>query len=125
MNSIKTIVDGVLTESVESSDPPRIDYIRIIAPPPGEAPYWVRKVWVGLVLPLSPNQIHFSYTEGAVSGEPSKENAGGFVVGGWEALGVLYNNDLVAFEWWTQNCPAVTHQGAPLVFDKSVCELIS
>src|SRR5947199_83534 len=30
--------------------------IRIIDVPPGEAPEWVRRAWVGLVLPLAPGE---------------------------------------------------------------------
>ncbi len=28
-------------------------YIRIVSPPPGEAPDWVRQAWVGIRLPLA------------------------------------------------------------------------
>ncbi|MEK7092738.1 MAG: hypothetical protein AAB907_03885 [Patescibacteria group bacterium] len=98
---------------------------KIIATPPGQAPEWVRKEWVGLELPISisvPGGIElFTSIPSGIFGGPS-ENDGGYIADGLTAVDLLATKSPAAATWWRQNAPHVLH--GQLVFKKEVCELV-
>ena len=95
--------------------------IRIIDVPPGQAPDWVRKAWVGLEIPLAVQlSAASSLQEGVLGGKP--ENLGGFQVRGEIAITLLSKKSPEAAKWWHRNAPYVLSE--ILVFKKNVCELI-
>jgi len=87
----------------------------IIATPPGQAPEWVRKEWVGLELPIS--ELTNGFQAGVLGGKP--ENLGGFSVDGQVAIDLLNKKSPKAAEWWRTNAPHVL--SARLVFKQEVC----
>lgn len=94
--------------------------IRIIAPPPGEAPKWVRQAWVGLVLPLSEN-ISPGIQLGALGGDPHPQNLDGYSVATNDALTVLARVNAEAAKWWRTEA----FLGDYLVFSRTVCTVIN
>jgi hypothetical protein len=95
--------------------------IKIVGIPPGEAPEWVRKEWVGLELPLAKRTDSPVVTYGVLSGSPSNE--GGYAVKAYEAFMILEKKSPRAHQWWKIS----PYYGIMdfLVFKKDVCELIS
>ena len=93
--------------------------VRIISIPPGQAPEWVRKKWVGLVIPL-PEQETSGLQMGVRGGKA--ENQGGYQVETREAIRRLEDKSPEASRWWRENLiPEATPR---LVFSRAVCELI-
>ena len=112
-------------------------YIRIVRPPPGEAPLWVREKWVGLHLPLAygdraPRQ---ALTSGVISGPRNRiiaavwgllgrlKRQSGYAVDVKEALGVLEKTAPDAASWWRENVPRLAAGNRTFLFDKSVVEI--
>ena len=100
-----------------------MERLRITSIPPGQAPEWVRKEWVGLELPVeedapkSEEGIQF----GIKGGKP--ENLGGYPIRTSDAISALKEKSPLAANWWKQNLPL---EAIPrLVFKKGVCEIIS
>ena len=95
--------------------------VRIISTPPGQAPEWVRKGWVGVEIPL-PEQISEGGIQVGVRGGKA-QNVGGYRVVTSEAIEALQKKSPEATEWWMNNVPlsSISH----LVFSKEVCELVS
>ena len=93
--------------------------IRIIAVPPGQAPEWVRKKWVGLILPIS-EAAPTGEQRGVLGGKP--ENLGGYRVVLEEAMKILREKNPEAAEWWKTNTSFPP--GSKLVFKKDVCKLL-
>ncbi len=97
--------------------------IRIIAPPPGEAPEHVRAAWVGVELPLvgGVSQPTAGPGRGVVSG-----NAGvvwvGYVVDGRVAVQRLAAQCPEAAAWWRANAPHILGWGYGLLFPTDVCQ---
>ena len=75
--------------------------IRIISTPPGGAPEWVRKEWVGLELPTVESSGRPQV--GATGGKP--ENLGGFQINGKVAIDALKEKSPEAAKWWEDNWP--------------------
>jgi hypothetical protein len=105
--------------------------IRIVSTPPGGAPEWVRKEWVGLELPVA-DLTTFERASGRilnVSPDRPPENEGGYPVRFDEAIPILREKSRKSREaaiWWCQweeDQPS-TFQGI-LVFKKEVCQLIA
>ena len=75
--------------------------IRIIKTPEGEAPFWVREIWVGTVLPCTP---YVGYAEKmpyeVVSGRKVAANYRGFSVPQERALKILKKISPAAADWW-------------------------
>ncbi len=96
--------------------------IRIIQTPPGDAPLWVRKAWLGLKLPLI-GQANTNIPQFSARGGPATpENIGGYEVHGGEALLALHQAGRTdAAEWWTKNS---SPHGGHLIFSKQACVLI-
>lgn len=95
--------------------------IRIIDVPPGQAPDWVRKAWVGLEIPLA---VQLSVTSSPQKNVPGRklERLGGFQVRGKIAITLLSKKSPEAANWWRRNAPHVFSE--VLVFKKDVCEVI-
>lgn len=110
--------------------------IRITDVPPGEAPDWVRRAWVGMVLPLAPGETgpRTPRTTGVLSGPRSwamillsfllgrGERATGYVVEGRTAVQLLAEKDAEAARWWQEKAPHVLRLSHRLVFQAEVCQ---
>ena len=110
--------------------------VRIIDVPLGEAPLWVRKAWVGLVLPLAdgengPRRVP---TSGVMTGPrgffdilwrllfdpfPSSWQ---YIVAVDEAIDILAESDPEAAAWWEVNAPHLVGKGRNFGFAEDVCE---
>jgi hypothetical protein len=93
---------------------------RINDVPPGQAPEWVRKAWVDLVLPMR-DVPPASVRQAGIFGGKS-ENLGGFAVSGQIALSLLKEHNSAAAEWWSTYAPHVLF--GDLVFIRDVCEIV-
>lgn len=89
--------------------------IRIVDIPPGQAPEWVRKEWIGLELPAAKPRSLFQI--GVKFGPPS--NLGGYQVDAKTAIDVLREKSPKAAEWWDGHLPKKFDW---LIFKKDVCE---
>ncbi len=99
--------------------------VRIVGVPPGEAPDYIRRSWVGLELPLAPGLSGpvLIATEGVVSGQDDGP-MDGYVVLGSEAMKLLAAHDSEAALWWRTHAPHVVAHGYQLVFPAEVCERV-
>jgi len=93
--------------------------ITIIAVPPGEAPEWVRREWVGMILSvMEARDLPPTGEEVGVLGGPPT-NPGGYPVETTVAIKELEKKSPKAAEWWK------SHLDIPrmpaLVFQKDVC----
>jgi hypothetical protein len=112
--------------------------IRIIAVPPGEAPFWVRQEWVGLELPLTryvkPQE---AFTFGVLSG-PSNwlgqmwgllwgraDRVVGYAVEGAKAVELLQAKSPDAARWWREHAPQHLEPRRYLLFHEHVCEVVT
>jgi hypothetical protein len=80
--------------------------VKITSIPPGEAPKWVNKHWVGLV--MSGIRETGTYATGVLSGKPAPKGKvrGGFTISAREALRQLFASNpesLKAVRWWYDN----------------------
>jgi len=97
--------------------------VRITAPPPGEAPDWVRACWVGLELPLISGQVR--PLQGPAYQVLSRSFVlvpDGYAVDGKTAVQILETANVAAGHWWRANVPAVLAPGHQMVFPAHVCE---
>lgn len=103
--------------------------IRIVKPPPGDAPQHVRTAWVGLVLPLAageigprrevPTLLGFGYLR-RVFGVPRWY----YVVSADAALNVLERAAPAAAAWWRVNAADRIEPGQTLAFPAWACETV-
>ncbi len=93
--------------------------VLIVAPPPGEAPDWVRQAWVGLELPFE-NPTPGGYVGGVLSKKPTGRN--GFHVPPQTAIAILKNKDSRAAAWWLEHVD-IAHMDA-FVFDPVACKVL-
>jgi hypothetical protein len=100
--------------------------IRIIAIPPGEAPFEIREQWVGLILPLAGGMpcAWQMQTVGVLTGTIDEDTIG-YPVDSNEAMTVLAEKSLEAVKWWKTNTPDLFEEGGVLVFHEHVWRLIS
>ena len=108
--------------------------IRIVAPPIGEAPLWVREAWVGLELPLADYRRVTIPTIGVLTGPTDvagqilanltgrSKLVEGFIVRSAEAIGILARTAPDAAAWWRENTPAYLKPDVTFVFDSPCCE---
>jgi hypothetical protein len=97
--------------------------IRITAVPPGEAPEFVRRAWVGLELPLIVGQVHAD--KGTALGVLSHQAVNappGYAVEGKAAIAILASANAEIAAWWRQNAPDIAAPGYQLIFPAEVCE---
>ena len=100
--------------------------IEIIAIPPGDAPEWVRKKWLGCIFPVVEDCFDEPITDGlaagALGGVP--KNTDGYRVDTEEALRVLEGKSQEAANWWRKTMPEVWGYMSPqLVFKRGVCRV--
>ncbi|MCX6787527.1 MAG: hypothetical protein NTY93_03365 [Candidatus Kaiserbacteria bacterium] len=105
--------------------------IRIIAVPPGQAPEDVRKQWVGVEIPLLPNQDFRKgfVTRGVLEGKPDRQNMDGYHVNTDAAICALKAKNTkdaeMAVKWWDDwRKSPLGRTCYALVFAKEVCELV-
>jgi hypothetical protein len=112
--------------------------IRIIAVPPGEAPFWVRQEWVGLELPLTRYvRPQNALTFGVLSGPPSwlgqmwglllgrALRTTGYAVEGAAAVDILQTKSPDAARWWREHAPHHLGPRRYLLFHEHVCEVVT
>lgn len=94
--------------------------IKIVSTPPGQAPEWVRKEWIGVQIPL-PKQSVDGFQVGIRGG--AAKNVGGYQVETNKAIDALKDRSPKAAKWWEDNVPLawISH----FVFSKDVCEFVS
>lgn len=112
--------------------------IRIVRPPAGEAPLWVREAWVGLDLPLIGERAPKSFIGvGVLSGSKSYlgslwqllrgkvTRVTGYAVEASKAVGILAESNPSAAQWWQENAPHIIRPGRIFIFDEDACSLKS
>lgn len=112
--------------------------IRIIAVPPGEAPFWVRQQWVGLELPLAISTTARDYFGfGVVSGPQTRlrqvwamllgraERIQGYAVEGARAVEILQSSSPEAAMWWRTHAAQNLAPRRCFVFHAHVCQVIA
>ena len=113
--------------------------VRITKVPPGEAPLWVRRAWVGLELPLALRSraavsvgTHgvFSAPRGelarllaAFTGRVDRQR--GFVVDARIAVDLLEDIDPRAAAWWRKHAAHVLRRGRCFVFAEESGEVVT
>lgn len=100
--------------------------IRIIATPAGEAPEWVRKSWVNVILPIVSitEKDRFALTPtGALGGYPDKENKNGYCVDTKIAIAILESHSWNAARWWKTHINL--NYSVYLEFGKQFSEIIN
>jgi hypothetical protein len=109
--------------------------IRIIGVPPGEAPEWVRRAWVGLALPLAPGETGPRTLPGSgVLSGPRGCVAGlahlllfrviwqrGYVTDAARAVWLLAEHAPEAAAWWHEHVPHAVRPGRHFIFAAEVC----
>jgi hypothetical protein len=111
--------------------------IRIIAVPPGEAPFWVRQEWIGLELPLTRYvNPQSALAFGVLSGPSSwlgqmwgllrgrADRIVGYAVEAAKAVEILQTKSPDAAGWWHEHAPQSVAPGRYLLFHEHVCEVV-
>lgn len=92
--------------------------IRIQTMPPGGAPRWVRRQWIGLELPLVlpiTMERHFSFRPN----DDSNNNTDGYPVNTKDALRILRQKSPSAYQWFIKRLPALPQ--SQFIFAPSCC----
>ena len=110
--------------------------IRIIAAPPGEAPFWVREKWVGLDLPVTRYSGRGRFLALGVLTAPRSwlgqwiavirgraERVPGYVVEAVPAVCILNESSPEAAAWWRENTPHLIAPKRYLIFHEEVCRI--
>lgn len=96
--------------------------ILITQTPPGQAPEDVRKAWVGLKIPLSPDQSE-GFSAGVLGGKAEPANLNGYSVGAKEAVQALLDaKKCEAADWWQTHGYGFGNER--LMFGKAFCQVI-
>lgn len=113
----------------------RVQAVRIVNVPDGDAPLWVRQAWIGLTLPLSDgmdgpilcltesvlaSQGWFSRLVRSLVGTGRQDE--GYVVDVCEALAVLRASRPDAAGWWSDHCRRAIVRHDRFVFNRAACE---
>ncbi len=108
--------------------------IRIVSPPDGEAPPWVREAWVGAELPLAGeagqiDALTYGVTSGPrtiagriwglIAGKPKRRR--GYPVDAITAVGILAATHPDAAVWWRDNVPHALRGGRVFLFNEASC----
>jgi len=109
--------------------------IRIVQPPAGEAPLWVREAWVGVDLPLVRGSRTRKYRAfGTLSGPKTFWKQiwalvrgrtfpiRGYVVRTDLAIELLSTSAPAAAEWWRENTPHLLR--GILIFEEEACRVL-
>lgn len=110
--------------------------VRIVAVPPGDAPFWVRQKWVGLELPVIRYAAHRKLLAFGVPSIPRSWSAqwaavfrghaelvAGYAVEAASAVGILAQASPEAAAWWRENTPHLIAPKRYLVFHEEVCRI--
>jgi hypothetical protein len=100
--------------------------IRILTPPPGEAPPHIRAAWVGCVLPLfatTDDPRVGQRAKGILSGK-KRDRPQGFAVRVIDAIRELEIHNAEAARWWRENTPQLIQPGQLFVYPGEACELV-
>ena len=110
--------------------------VRIVAVPPGEAPFWVRQKWVGLDLPVVRYSAHRKFFSFGVLSYPRSwlaqwaaifhgraQGDAGYAVEAAPAVEVLARVSPEAAAWWRENVPHLIAPNCYLVFHEEVCRI--
>jgi hypothetical protein len=109
--------------------------IRIVVVPPGQAPLWVRKSWVGLELPAFRNRPYKRHTVGVLDRPKSAQflwdvicgrvqATNGYMVETIRAVEILDTANAAAATWWRQNTPHLLRPKRYLLFPVEVCQFV-
>jgi hypothetical protein len=100
--------------------------IRILSPPPGEAPAHIRAAWVGCVLPVyaTTDDPKISRHQKGVISRQGTDSPPGFAVQVIDALRELELHDAGAARWWRENTPHVLKPGQLFVYPADSCALV-
>ena len=108
--------------------------VRIVRPPEGEAPLWVREAWVGLELPLGRLEPVTVDTVGVLSGPSSQwgfwwarlrgrvHRTTGYEVPSARAIELLARKRPDAADWWRANTRRFCDPDQAFIFDMPACE---
>lgn len=100
-----------------------IRQVRVIKVPQGEVPEWVRRAWVGLILPdEGPAERGISF--GLQTGRPCSHKAS-YTVPMKEALKILAQNDLSAAQWFIDFLRPSHITNGHFIFGGDECEPVS
>lgn len=116
--------------------------VKIVALPAGEAPEDIRKAWIGLVLPLAPEDGNGPIKEigygvlsrksalgilgrlwRRITGRPNSSRQ--YAVPADEALAILTQTAPDAASWWRMNAPYLFGVGDRFGFASEVCEEVT
>ncbi|MEO2088491.1 MAG: hypothetical protein ABGY75_03210 [Gemmataceae bacterium] len=100
---------------------PRGGRVRVFDVPPGEAPAWVRRAWVGVELPTVRRQPRAVPSFQVLSGSHVEPGLG-YEVPGPAAVAAVSAVNPAAAEWWRAHVPGVLDPRYTLVFPADVCE---
>jgi hypothetical protein len=121
------VIFGLLVVAIAVAVSRRAGRVRvcIVDVPPGEAPDYIRRAWVGLELPLAPGQTGpvALATMGVVSGRQDGVMVG-YVVLGSEAVKLLAARDPDTALWWRTHAPHVLARGYLFAFPTEVCDRV-
>jgi hypothetical protein len=100
--------------------------IRLIAPPPSEAPDEIRAAWVGCVVPLfaTTDDPRVSKQAKSVLSRQDEEPPQGFAVRVLEAIRALESHNPQAAQWWREHTPHLMQPGQLFGYPAEVCELV-
>lgn len=91
-------------------------FIKIKSVPMSQAPEWVRRAWIGLVMPVRHTYKGSSIPILSVKKEELED---WYQVNSSEALDVLKEKNMPAYDWWVKNWPSPT-----FMFNSGCCQLI-
>ena len=79
--------------------------IRIKGTPDGEAPKWVRKAWVGLILPCAPTMTFEKERKGVLSNKDTTKKDGDYIINVPQdaSLRLLRRKSPEAAAWWEEH----------------------
>src|SRR5262249_42778826 len=100
--------------------------IRVLSPPPGEAPPHIRAAWVGCVLPLhttTDDPKVSRQAKGVLSGR-NEDDPSGFVVQVVDAVRELECHNVEAARWWHDHAPHLVQPGELFVYPEEACALV-
>ena len=110
--------------------------VKIVRPPAGEAPDWVREAWVGLVLPLKEPTLTTLPNSGVLSGPKTTLGmlwatltgapvmSTGYLTRAARAIEILERSHPEAAAWWREHAPKFLREEAEFLFEAPACERV-
>jgi len=110
--------------------------VKIVRPPDGEAPLWVREAWVGVTLPLKEQGLKTLPSIGVLSGPKSSLGwlwasltgapitVTGYLTAAAQAIEILAETRPEAARWWRENAPKFLREEAEFMFEAPACERV-